>query len=218
MPFFLLVPVALANVFGVGMLVPQALRLARRRCVSGVSPTWIGVGVAINAGWLIYAAQREVYGLIPVSLGSLVLYLVMANAMYRIDQATFTRAVIAALVVSNVLAWSMAVDGVGTLGLALAGLYTVQFAPASVSAVRTSDLDGVAPSTWVMAFVEAVIWAGYGAAISDVAVLLGGAGASVMSAVVLVRLAGGWPSGSAGAATRRSLPHQAVPSASFPVL
>ncbi len=189
MPILLLIPVALANVLGVGMLVPQARRLARQRCLAGVSPTWIGVGVAINAGWVLYALQRDVYGLLPVSFGSLVLYLVMAHAMRAIDASTLTTASLAALVVSNLLAWSMAIDGAGALGLTLAGLYTVQFAPAALSAVRSKDLAGVAPSTWVMAFVEAILWAGYGAAIADVAVFLGGAGASVMSLIVLLRLA-----------------------------
>ena len=66
--------VVLATILGVGMLVPQARDLARNRDFRGVSAGWIGGGLAINSGWLVYALAAGLPGLLPVSLGALVLY------------------------------------------------------------------------------------------------------------------------------------------------
>jgi uncharacterized protein with PQ loop repeat len=47
--------VVVATVLGSWMAFPQARRIARTRQVDGVSPTWIGVSLAINGWWLTYA-------------------------------------------------------------------------------------------------------------------------------------------------------------------
>jgi uncharacterized protein with PQ loop repeat len=189
--FALLSALVLANVLGVGMLVPQAQRTWRTGTLDGVSATWIGGGVAINAGWLVYAVRQEVWGVLPVSAGSLILYAAIAAVARRIDPRGFERMLIAALAIASLLGWTTFRGGVEALGLGLAALYTVQFAPAALTAVTSRSLDGVAPSTWIMALIEAAIWWAYGAIISDAAVMLGGIGATAMSAVVVLRSTAG---------------------------
>ena len=180
--------VTLANILGVGMLIPQARRIIQRRSLSGVSGAWIGAGIAINSGWLIYGLSAGVVGLVPVSLGSLVLYLWifrLANSISRpvARETAFTSAGLLLLLgVAGVLA------GLATFGLVLSACYTVQFAPAAREAILSRDLDSVAPATWTMAIAEALLWAGYGIAIGDLPVTLGGIGATAMSGVVLFRI------------------------------
>ncbi len=184
----LTVAVLLANVLGVGMLIPQTVRIVRRGDLAGVSPEWIGMGLGVNAGWLIYAWTSGVWGIFGVSVGGLALYLAMAAGTRRLDPAHFSRASTTALLVLNVLGWAAAVGQVTALGLTLAALFTVQFAPAAWSAWTSPTVSGISTTTWVLALGEAVIWAGYGIAIGDRPLLLGGAGASVMASLVLLRI------------------------------
>ena len=130
----LTIAVVLANILGVGMLIPQTARILRRGDLDGVSPEWIGMGVAVNVGWLIYAWVAGVWGIFGVSVGGLALYLAMAAKTRRLDPGHFSRSATTALVVLNVLGWAAAVGQVTALGLTLAALFTVQFAPAAWSA------------------------------------------------------------------------------------
>lgn len=186
---FITALVVVANVLGAGMIVPQFLQLLRTRSISGFSPTWAGVGVAMNLWWLAYGLQAELWGVLPVSGLSLVLYLAMAWVYMRIagigrlrDLATGGLAIAAlpvgALVVGS---WDAA-------GVAIGLCYAIQFAPAAYTAVRSSDVSGVSRPTWVMALVEALIWIVYGATILDPALLVGGAGGTIMATIILLRL------------------------------
>ena len=60
------------------MALPQARQLARTRSTDGVSPTWVGVSLALNGWWLAYGLAAHVWALVPVSMISFLLYLSMA--------------------------------------------------------------------------------------------------------------------------------------------
>lgn len=184
----LTVAVITANILGVGMLVPQTARILRRRDLDGVSAEWIGMGLAVNIGWLVYAYLAGVWGLVGVSAGALVLYAAMAIGTRNVDPTQSGRAITTALIILNVLGWATAVGRAETLGLTLAALFTVQFAPAAWSAWTSATLTGISATTWVLALGETVIWIVYGTAIGDAALLLGGIGATTMASLVLVRL------------------------------
>ena len=53
--------VVVATVLGSWMAFPQARRIARTRRVDGVSATWIGVSLALNAWWLTYGLVAGVW-------------------------------------------------------------------------------------------------------------------------------------------------------------
>ncbi len=186
----LVVLVTAANILGVGMVVPQVRRIRKTKQADGVSTEWIGASLGINVGWTVYAIVAEAWGLLPVSAGAAALYALMIFCLARIDPAQLRRSFTAFVGVLVVLVVASTAGQTGGLGLALALLYTVQFAPAAISAHKADDIDGVSPTTWWMALFEASIWTIYGAAIGDTAVLVGGAGASVMSLIVLAGLAG----------------------------
>ena len=180
--------VALANVLGVGMLIPQALRIIGTRSLKGVSGAWIGAGIAINTGWFIYGLAVGVVGLLPVSAGSLVLYVWIFTLASSISRGTAREAAMTAGAILSLLTLVLGVGDVATFGLVLSACYTVQFAPAAREALQSRDVDSISPSTWIMATTEALLWAGYGIAIADLPVALGGIGATFMSAIVLGQL------------------------------
>ena len=58
----------------------------------------------------------------------------------------------------------------------------------SAAAYRTRLLAGVSNGTWILSFVEGVLWLMYGWMIRDAALAAGGAAGVVMSGVILARL------------------------------
>ena len=182
------IAVLVATILGVGMLVPQARGMTRTRDFRGVSGAWIGGGLAINVGWFVYALAAGLHGLLPVSVGALVLYGWMAALLATDSPHLFQRSVIGAGAVGVLFALAGVAGGLTAFGLVIALTYSAQFAPAAWSALVADDLSGVSTSTWVMALTEAVIWASYGAYQGDTALMVGGSGASIMSIVVIAGL------------------------------
>ena len=153
-----------------------------------MSLEWIGFGVGINVAWLLYAFAERLPGLIPVSAGALVLYCWMLRSVRRVETTAFRRAIGPAMVVALALLISVVVGGLALFGASLGIFYTVQFAPAAWQSVRQTDLAGLAPSTWLMALLEAAIWAFYGFVATDIALIIGGLGALSMSLVVFTNI------------------------------
>lgn len=175
-----------ANVFGVAMIVPQAVRLHRTRVADGVSPTWVGVSLATNLWWLGYGLAAQLWGIVPVSVGSLAVYGIVAFQVLRLAGPAARGPLSVGLAGSSLvfLAVLLAVgwSGVGlTLGLA----YGLQFGPAALGAIRSVDPAGISPATWIMALIEALVWIVYGLAIVDPALVVGGVGGSLMASVIL---------------------------------
>lgn len=179
-----------ATVLGSGMALPQARRVARTRRVEGVSATWVGVSVILNLWWLVYAVAERVYVLVPVSVISTLLYTTIGIFVVR---ATGRRSVLAiaagALGLGMVPLPFLLAGGWALAGVAIGGCYGLQLAPAVVATFRTRVLVGVSSLTWLLAWLESMLWLGYGVGIRDAALIAGGAVGAVMSAAILVRLA-----------------------------
>lgn len=189
MSLVLSIAVAVATVMGAGMIVPQVLRLHRTRTVAGVSGTWVGLGLAMNAWWIAYASSQALWGLLPVSVGALLLYLVITMQLARLTGVAGVRGILAGLLGAGAVpAIALAAGGWGAAGLSIGLAYAIQFSPAVVTALRSVDLSGISPTTWAMAWIEAVIWCTYGSVQADVALVVGGGGGALMASVILVRL------------------------------
>lgn len=181
--------VVIANVMGVGMTVPQVVRLHRTRATAGVSGAWVGLGIGMNAWWFAYAWAEHLVGLIPVSVGALVLYTVIAAQYIGLERGQgLRRLAVGILGFATIASAALLSAGWSAVGLSLGVTYAVQFTPAVLAALRTHDLGGISPVTWRMALVEAAIWFLYGAVVDDVALLVGGGGGAVMSGAILARL------------------------------
>ncbi len=179
-----------ASVLGAGMAYPQARKLVVTRRVDGVSPAWAGISVASNAWWLIYGVFAGVVALIPVSIVSIVLYLAICAALVR---DIGRRALVAMVISGGLLALApipfLLAGGWPLAGVAVGLCYGVQLLPAVVAAYRTRALAGISAGTWVIAWVEAALWAVYASVVLDPALAIGGTVGILMSTAILVRLA-----------------------------
>jgi uncharacterized protein with PQ loop repeat len=155
---FVTIMIVIANVMGAGMAYPQASKLIRTGNTRGVSGVWAGVSLTMNIWWLGYGLANDLWGLVPVSGVAAVLYVVIIVAYIRSVGRTALREVaLGALVLGMVPAPFLAAGGWTVAGLAIGVCYGMQLVPAVVATCRTRELHGVAPSTWIMAWVEAVI-------------------------------------------------------------
>jgi uncharacterized protein with PQ loop repeat len=178
-----------ANVMGVGMIVPQVVRFHRSGSTDGVSGTWVGVGVAMNTWWIAYALAEQLWGLLPVSIGATALYLVIGAQYAALTGRPGLRRVLVGTAGFAVIPGiALLAGGWTATGLTMGFAYAVQFSPAAITAVRSVDVSGISPATWTMAWVEAAIWFTYGATVGDQALLVGGGGGALMATIILVRL------------------------------
>lgn len=182
--------VVVATVIGSAMAFPQARRIARTRRVEGVSATWIGVSLAINAWWFAYGVAAGVWAVVPVSVISLFLYAVMARYfVLTVGRGGLRGLALGVFVLGMVPLPFLLVGGWALAGVAVGLSYGVQLLPAVVAAMRTASLSGLSSTTWIIACVEAALWLVYGTAVADLAVVLGGAVGVVMAGAILIRLA-----------------------------
>jgi uncharacterized protein with PQ loop repeat len=182
--------VVIATLLGSWMAFPQARRIARTRRVDGVSVTWIGVSLAINAWWLAYGLVAGVWALVPVSTISLLLYGVMAWFFVRsVGRAAIPGLALGMFGLGMVPLPFLLVGGWELAGVAVGLSYGVQLLPAVVASLRTSVLSGVSSTTWIIAAIESALWLAYGLGVGDVALTLAGFVGVVMASVILVRLA-----------------------------
>jgi uncharacterized protein with PQ loop repeat len=182
--------VVVATVIGSAMAFPQARRIARTRRVEGVSATWIGVSLAINGWWLAYGVAADIWALVPVSVMSLFLYVVMARYyLVTVGRSGLGAMALGVFVLGMVPLPFLLLGGWTLAGVAVGLSYGVQLLPAVVATMRSSSLAGVSSTTWIIALAEASLWLVYGMAVADVAVVLGGAVGVVMAGAILARLA-----------------------------
>jgi uncharacterized protein with PQ loop repeat len=187
---FVTIMIVVANVMGAGMAFPQASKLIRTGNTNGVSGVWAGISFTMNLWWLSYGIARDLWGLIPVSGVAAVLYMVIIAGYLRSAGAGAIRGVLfGALVLGLGPLPFLLAGGWAVAGLAIGLCYGMQLVPAVFAACRTRELHGVAPSTWIMAWVEAVIWLAYGFFAADAALLAGGATGAFMASIILGRLA-----------------------------
>jgi uncharacterized protein with PQ loop repeat len=182
--------VVVATVLGSWMAFPQARRIARTRHVDGVSATWIGVSLAINAWWLTYGVVAGVWALVPVSIISLLLYGVMAwFFVLSVGRTALPGLTLGVFGLGMVPLPFLLIGGWELAGVAVGLSYGVQLLPAVVASLRTSALSGVSSTTWIIASIEAALWLVYGLGVGDVALTLAGLVGVVMASVILIRLA-----------------------------
>ncbi len=182
--------VIFATVLGSGMALPQARRLATTRRADGVSPTWVGVSLALNAWWIAYGLAAPVWALLPVSIISFSLYAFMAYLFVTsIGRSSLRGLTLGVLGLGMVPLPFLIVGGWELAGLVVGLCYGLQLLPAVVAVLRTRELGGVSSATWLIAWIESSIWLVYGYGRNDVALMSAGVLGVAMASLILVRLA-----------------------------
>lgn len=178
-----------ANVMGAGMIVPQVVRLRRLRVADGVSAVGVGVGVALNVWWTVYSLEAGLWGIVPVSVAGFGLYSIVAAQLVGLTRGRAGASLALGAFGLGMLPLPFFLLGGWPLaGLAIGLSYGLQFAPAARAALGSEHLDGISPTTWSMAWIEALIWLIYGIAVRDATLLIGGGGGTVMATIILARL------------------------------
>lgn len=184
-----------ASVIGAGMALPQAISLFTTRRTDGVSPMWIGVSLAINAWWAAYALAASVTVLLPVAVASFVLYAAIGVIFVRAERdagrrlaPTIRSMAIGAFALGLGPLPGLVIGGWHTAGIAIGLCYGVQLLPAVIATFRTRELSGVSNGTWILSFVEGLLWLIYGVVIVDGALIAGGVTGVLMAGIILARL------------------------------
>lgn len=179
-----------ATVLGSWMAFPQARLIARTRRIEGVSAVWIGVSLALNAWWLAYGAAVGVWALVPVSTVAIFLYGIMAYFFVASSRRPgLAGMTLGFLGLGMIPLPFLVMGGWKSAGVAVGLSYAAQLLPAVVASLRTSQLDGVAPATWIIALVESGLWLVYGIGVADIALVLAGIAGTTLASVILARLA-----------------------------
>ncbi|MCZ7627999.1 MAG: hypothetical protein M5U19_02385 [Microthrixaceae bacterium] len=145
-PVLLVGMLVLANAMGIGMTVPQVVRLHRLRSADGVSGVWIGVGIAMNTWWIAYCLAESLWGILPVSTVAALLYTVMAGQYLGLVGRPGRRPLLSGLLAVGLSPVPFLVLGGWAVTGAVIGLaYALQFSPAAVTALRSDDLSGISP-------------------------------------------------------------------------
>ena len=191
---FQIVVVALANILGGAVAIPQASRLIRHRKADGVSTLWAGSSVGINLWWIAYGlgAGDSSWAIIPVGVISTIAYLLISVNLVRFSSRP-RASVVASLIVPAVIGMALpvpafALGGWPATGITLGTVYGFQLLPAVVAVYRSRDTSGVSVPTWIMAWAEALLWGMYGFGPRDPGILAFAATGLVMSSAVLVGL------------------------------
>ncbi len=179
-----------ATVLGSGMALPQARQLARTRRTDGVSPTWVGVSLALNGWWLAYGFAASRLGA-RAGVGDLDRALRVDGRALRPDRRATepARLLLGAVGLGMIPLPFLVVGGWEIAGLAVGLCYGLQLLPAVVAVLRTRALGGVSAATWLIAWTESMLWLVYGLGVTDPALIVAGTIGVAMSTLILVRLA-----------------------------
>lgn len=155
----------LASLAFFARLTPQPVRLWRTGRPDGVSPMAAMNSALSDLGWILYGTAA---GLVPVWLTALVALVPGLWTVWLLRRETTRRDLLwSGLWLATIgLAWASGTL-VGILGISV----VVNQGPQVVRALRSDDLRGVSPTTYVLALADAGLWGAYGLAADDVAVI-----------------------------------------------
>jgi len=146
---------AVAVVMNMAFVWPQAIRLARTRDLSGVSPLTWTISIAVFAVWSSYALSTRFWSLAVANLSGLLAAVVILWVGTRagwsrrwalVSLATVAVAGALGMVAPPVLAAAMIASGV------------VLRAPQFVALLRSPSVSGVSALTWLLSGVTAGCW------------------------------------------------------------
>lgn len=180
------IAVIAATFLTVVFLIPQILKLLRTGDSHGVSATWPALGFVTNVGWFSFVINQELWAAIFAPLFTFMFYAITVWAVGRtgrsLRKAVLFSAAWAALLASIPVLW-----GWTQLGVVLGLSYGVMLAPSIWTAYRTTDPSGIAPGTWWIGILEAVLWGIYGVFNANPGIVTFGVVALFGSSLMLVR-------------------------------
>jgi uncharacterized protein with PQ loop repeat len=176
----------LATVLSITCLWPQLARVHRTGDVAGVSITAAALTVSSEIGWTVYLGGEGLWGAVPEGLVNIVVNALLVAAVIRAGGVSRAAFAAASLWLLALLSARIA-GGPPAIAVLLALAYTIQLAPAVVTAWRTWSPSGVATATWTARWIESVLWGVYGFLRDDPPLIVFGVAGTAASSAILVR-------------------------------
>lgn len=155
------IAVILATISTAAFLLPQIVKLVRTRDTAGISTSWPALGFVINVGWLSYMISQQLWVSIAPPAITFTAYGVTLWALRRAGR-DIARSYLRGLAAAVVLTTIAVVGGWTVLGIVLGLSYGVVVGPSVWTAYRTAVPSGIAPLTWWIGAVEALLWGSFG--------------------------------------------------------
>lgn len=180
------IAVILATVMAIVALIPQVRRLQRTRDAAGVSIAWTAIGTVTNAGWFIYVSTQALWASAPATVISSAFYAWLFVLLAGLGTPSRSAARLGAGW-AVLLAIITSFTGFAVMGTLLGLAYAVQVGPSVWTAYRTWAPTGVAPTTWLLMFLQVFLWGLYGIAHGDVPIMIYGVTGLTASGLMLAR-------------------------------
>lgn len=180
------IAVVLATISTATFLLPQIIKLVRTKNTEGISTTWPALGFAVNVGWFTYMISQELWISIAPPLITFAAYGVTLWALRRAG-TDITPSYIRGIAAAVILAGVAVVGGWKVLGIGLGLSYGLVIAPSIWTAYRTALPSGIAPLTWWIGAIEALLWGSFGWYHSDRGILTFMFVGVTASALMLIR-------------------------------
>lgn len=176
-----------AAALGILTGIPQVVRLLRTPDASGLSYSSAILGVLSSGTWLTYGFAlldpAQLVANVP-GLGCAVVTVVLAAR--RLGLA-LTPAVVATALWAPLVAVSLLLGGAVLVGTLATAVSLVKMLPQVRTVLRREPLHGLAPTTFFLTQVSAVLWTVYGATTGQTSVVVCSAVSAVLAGVVLSR-------------------------------
>ena len=176
-----------AAALGILTGVPQIVRLLRNPDATGLSYSSAILGVLASGTWLTYGLllldPAQLLGNVP-GLACSVITAVLAAHRLRLPLRHTAAAVLAW---SPAVVAAFAVGGAVAVGAAATAVSLVKMLPQVRTVLRREPLHGLAPATFVLTQVSAVLWTVYGGATGQVSVVVCSTVSAVLAGIVLSR-------------------------------
>lgn len=176
-----------AAVLGVVTGIPQALRLCRNPDASGLSYSSSILGVLSSASWLTYGLLRLDAAQLVANVPGLACAVLTAVLCARRLGLPLRHATVSAGAWAPVLATAHLLGGADAVGVAATVVSLVKMLPQVRTVLRREPLHGLAPATFFLTQVSAVLWTVYGLATVQGSVVVCSAVSAVLAGVVLSR-------------------------------
>lgn len=167
-------------------LVPQINKLWRTGSAEGVSGTWATFGAVTNGAWTAYLLTQKLWLAVPSTAVVTIFYGVTLLLIIRTGRKAAPPLRLGTVWLGTLICVGV-LSGWDALGVVLGLSYVVQATPSVWAAFRTVTPRGIAPGTWGIALVEAILWGFYGWFHEDLAIVLFGILATLTSTLILTR-------------------------------
>ena len=178
----------LATALSIVQFVPQVRRTLRTRSVAGISAPFWGAACAQAAMWSVYGAGAGLWPSVATNIVLLGCGVLMLRVLVAQRSPLARASVVAAAVAWVAVAIVTALAGTAPAGVGATVVSFFILWPQTWTALRSRDVDGLAPVAWLIGIGATLGWLGYGIGRADARIWVTAGESCLLSGVVFARL------------------------------